>query len=95
MRFVAIRELRSRSAAVWKTLAEERDLVITSNGKPIALLSATSDDTLEESLSAMRRARAQAAVTAMQQASQKTGTDRMSPQEIAAEITAARRERTR
>ena len=95
MRFVAIRELRSRSAAVWKTLAEERDLVITSNGKPIALLSATSDDTLEESLSAMRRARAQAAVTSMQQASQKAGTDRMSPQEIKAEITGARRERTR
>ena len=95
MRFVAIRELRSRSAAVWKTLAEERDLVITSNGKPIALLSATSDDTLEESLSAMRRARAQAAVTAMQQASQKAGTDRMSPQEIEAEITGARGERTR
>lgn len=95
MRFVAIRELRNRSAAVWKTLAEERDLVITSNGKPIALLSATSDDVLEESLSAVRRARAQAAVTAMQQASQKAGTDRMSPREIDAEITAARRDRAR
>lgn len=95
MRFVAIRELRNRSAAVWKTLVEERDLVITSNGKPIALLSATSDDVLEESLSTVRRARAQAAVTAMQQASQKAGTDRMSPREIDAEITAARRDRAR
>ena len=41
MRFVSVRELRGQSAAVWKALAEEKDLVVTSNGKPIALLSAT------------------------------------------------------
>lgn len=41
MRLVSVRELRGRSAAIWKELAEEKDLVITSNGKPIALLSAT------------------------------------------------------
>ena len=48
MRFVSVRELRGQSAAVWKALAEEKDLVVTSNGRPIALLSATSDETLEE-----------------------------------------------
>ena len=95
MRFVSVRELRSRSAAVWKALSNERDLVVTSNGKPIALLSATSEATLEESLAALRRARAQAAVSAMQQASLKTGADRMSPEEIDAEIEAARSERSR
>ena len=56
MRFVTVRELRGQSAAVWKALAEERDLVVTSNGKPIALLSATSGEFLEESLGALRRA---------------------------------------
>ena len=95
MRFVSVRELRGRSAAVWKALAEEKDLVVTSNGKPIALLSATSDETLEESLGAVRRARAQAAASAMQQASLKTGTDRMSLDEINAEIAATRAERAR
>ncbi|MCY3793019.1 MAG: type II toxin-antitoxin system Phd/YefM family antitoxin [Gammaproteobacteria bacterium] len=68
-------------------------MVVTSNGKPIALLSATSDETLEESLGAIRRARAQSAVAAMQQASFKAGTDRLSMKEIDAEIRAARRER--
>lgn len=58
MRFVSVRELRGRSAAIWKELAKEKDLVITSNGKPIALLSATSEENLEESLVAVRRARA-------------------------------------
>lgn len=95
MRFVGIRELRGRSAAVWKALAEEKDLVVTSNGKPIALLSATSEDILEQSLSAVRRARSQAAAAAMQQASLKAGADRLSPEEVNAEINAARRERTR
>lgn len=93
MQFVSVRELRNRSAAIWKTLAEEQDLVVTSNGKPIALLSATSDELLEESLSAVRRARAQNAVAAMQQASLRAGTDRMSMDEVDAEIQAARRER--
>lgn len=95
MRFVGIRELRGRSAAVWKALAEEKDLVVTSNGKPIALLSATSEDILEQSLNAMRRARSQAAAAAMQQASLKAGADRLSLEDVNAEINAARRERTR
>lgn len=67
MDFVSVRELRSRSAAVWRSLAREKDLVVTSNGKPIAVLSATTASTLEMSLAALRQARAQLAVTAMQQ----------------------------
>lgn len=95
MRFVSVRQLRGQSAAVWKTLAKEKDLIVTSNGKPIALLSAASDENLEESLSALRRARAQAATTAMQQASVRAGTDRLSLQDINAEIDATRRQRNR
>ncbi|MBM3277489.1 MAG: type II toxin-antitoxin system Phd/YefM family antitoxin [Candidatus Handelsmanbacteria bacterium] len=95
MRFVSVRELRGKSAAIWKTLAAEKDLVVTSNGKPIAVLSATSEDTLEESLVAVRRARALAAVTAMQQTSVKAGTDRLSKKEIEAEIAAVRKGRAR
>ena len=95
MRFVSVRELRGRSSAVWKALADEKELVITSNGKPIALLSATSEKQLEESLDAVRRARAQAAVAAIQDASLKAGTQRLSPEDINAEIDAVRRARTR
>ena len=95
MRFVSVRELRGQSAAVWKTLAKEKDLIVTSNGKPIALLSATSDENLEESLSSLRRARAQAAATAMQQASVRIGADRLSLRDINAEIDATRRQRSR
>ena len=93
MDFVSVRELRSRSAEVWRSLARERDLVVTSNGKPIAVLSATSGSTLEESLAALRQARAQIAVAAMQRRASETGADRMTLDEVNAEIGAARRVR--
>lgn len=95
MRFVSVRELRNQLASVWKVLSEEKDLVITSNGKPIALLSAMVEEDLEESLGAVRRARAQAAATALQQSSLQAGTDHLSLEDINAEIDAARRERAR
>ena len=95
MRLISVRELRGRSAAVWRTLAVEKDLVVTSHGKPIAVLSATSEEHLEESLRAVGRARAQAAVAAIRQASRDRGTDRLSLDEINAEVDAVRRSRRR
>lgn len=95
MVFVSVRELRNRSAAVWRKLAEEHDLVVTSNGKPIALLSATSENALEEALTTARRARALAAVARLQQTSAQAGTDRLTLREVNAEIRKARRGRPR
>ncbi len=93
MRFVSVSELCGQSADVWKTLAKEKDLVVTSNGKPIALLWAVSDENLKESLCSLRRFRGQAAATAMQQASVRAGTDRRPLKDINAEINATRRQR--
>ena len=95
MRFISVRELRERSAAVWRELAEAREIVVTSNGKPIAILSAVSEANLEQSLAAIRRARAMAAVEAMRSASLRSGTDRMTPREIEQEIAAVRASRKR
>ena len=91
MRFVSVRELRGKSAAIWKELAQEQEMVITSNGKPIALLAATSEELLEELLAALRSTRALAAVNTMQQASIKAGTDRLSATGIDDEIKAVRK----
>ncbi len=95
MRFVSVRDLRGKSAEIWKELSKVREMIITSNGKPIAILSAVSEENLEESLAAFRRARAVAAVESMQTASVEAGTDRMSLEEINAEIAAVRRKRAR
>ncbi len=95
MRFISVRDLRSKSAQVWGQLKDEKELVITSNGKPIAILSAVQEDRLEETLAAIRRARAMAAVDAMQQRALKMGLADMTLEEINAEIAAVRKSRRR
>ncbi len=93
MRFISVRDLRGKSAQVWGQLKDEKELVITSNGKPIAILSAVLEGQLEETLAAIRRARAIAAVDAMQQRALKMGLDTMTLEEINAIIEEVRRER--
>ena len=93
MRFISVRDLRSRSADVWRQLTEEPDMVVTSNGKPVAILSAVSSAGVEESLSALRRARAIAAVEAMQSQSASAGKHRLGQAVIQDEIAAVRKGR--
>ncbi len=95
MKFISVRDLRGKSAQVWRDLEEERELVITSNGKPIAILSATDEQRFEQSLQAVRQARAAQAVKQMQQQSIRTGRDKLSDKDIQDEITTARKERRR
>jgi len=93
MKFVSIRDLRGKSAEVWKRLSGEREMIITSNGRPIAILAAVNESNLEESLSAFRQARAVQAVASLQRRSVEQGTDNISMDEIDAEIRAVRRKR--
>ena len=91
MKFVTVRDLRLKAAQVWKQLQKEKKLVITSNGKPIALLSGVNEDNLESSISALRRSRAVLAVNSIQNQSVKKGKDKISEREIDEEIQAVRR----
>lgn len=93
MKFLSVRDLRSKSADVWKGLTEEREMVVTSNGRPIAILSAVTEKTLEETLSAIRRFRAVAAVSEIQRQSVQKGKEAITPAEIEAEIASVRRAR--
>lgn len=86
MRFLSVRDLRSKSVEVWERLEAERELVVTSSGRPVAILSKVTEDTLEEALAAIRRARAVAAVDVLQRRSVEQGTDAMTAEEIEAEI---------
>jgi len=90
MKFVSVRELRLKPGEIWKRLQTERDLIITSNGKPIALLTGLSEETLEKTLTALRRTRALLAMEEMQRISVELGLDKLSDEEIEAEVKAAR-----
>ncbi len=93
MKFVSSREIRVNPRPVFEALAEENEVVITSRGKPVALLVGVSGDDLEETVRLVRRAKAQAAVSQMRKAAASEGLDSMSREEIEEEISAARSER--
>lgn len=95
MKFISVRDLRGKSAEVWKDLPSKREVVVTSNGRPIAILSAVNESNLEESLSAIRQARAAQAVMSLQRRSVERGTDGITMEEIDAEINAVRGKRKR
>ena len=95
MKFISVRDLRGKSAEVWKNLPAERELIVTSNGRPIAILSAVNESNLEESLSAFRQARAVEAVMSLQRQSTVQGTDIITMEEIDAEIKTVREKRQR
>tara|TARA_B100000614_G_scaffold229146_1_gene221361 strand:+ start:179 stop:460 length:282 start_codon:yes stop_codon:yes gene_type:complete len=90
MKFVTVRDFRTSPAAIWKQLPEEGELVITNNGKPIALLTPVSDQNLEESLKSIRAARAASAVRTMQQLSARNGNAALTAEDIASEIESTR-----
>jgi hypothetical protein len=68
MKFVSRRELRISAGAVWTKLEQEKDLVITSSGRPIGVLTLANEDNLEDVLGSLRARRAQRAVLTLRRA---------------------------
>lgn len=95
MKFVSVRDLRGKSADIWRDLPDEREMVITSNGRPVAILATVNESNLEESLAAFRRARAIDAVASLQRKSVTKRTDDLTSAQIDAEIAAVRKKRAR
>jgi antitoxin (DNA-binding transcriptional repressor) of toxin-antitoxin stability system len=92
MRFISVRQLNARPKEVWGEL-KNGEMVITSNGKPVALLSPVTEKTMEKILKMIRRSRALMALEEMQKKSVAAGLDRMSDAEIESEIRAVRKGR--
>lgn len=92
MKFLSTRELRNRPGYV-RDLSQHDDLVLTANGKPIAILVSVPDDDFEETARAIRQARAQRALARMRRESATRGVERLSSSTIDAEIRAVRSKR--
>lgn len=93
MKFVTIRDFRSRSAMIQKELPLEKELVLTSNGKPVAIISSVTENDMEEALMAIRRARTALAMNLIQRESAKKARGSMPLAEVNAEIKEARKRR--
>lgn len=93
MKFLSVRDLKTKSSKVWKELPDQKEMIVTSNGRPIALLSSINENNLEQVLSAFRHARATNAVAMIQYESVQKGTDKISMDKINTEIKAVRSKR--
>ena len=94
MKFLSTRDLRNRPGYV-RELAREDDLVLTANGKPVAILVGVEEQDFEETARATRRAKAQLAVSRMRRLAARRGVARLPLSAVNAEIRAVRSRRKR
>jgi len=92
MRFVSVRDLNTKPKEVWDK-AKESEVIVTSNGKPIALITAVTEATLERQLQALRRSRALMALEDMQKIAAGRGLAVWSDERVDSEVRSVRRAR--
>jgi prevent-host-death family protein len=90
---ITVRDLRNRSGEVWRRLAQQQELIVTSNGRPVALLTSIDEGNVGKTLAMLRRARAQVAVSRMRETAAAVGADQMTLDEINEKVRAVRQER--
>lgn len=93
MRFTSVRDLRNRLSSVLRGSVKAEEIVLTSNGKPVAHVVPVDGDTLEEELRVYRQVRAQLAIERMQKAAKAAGLDSLGIEKIDGIVKDARRKR--
>jgi antitoxin (DNA-binding transcriptional repressor) of toxin-antitoxin stability system len=91
MTFITARDLRLKASEIWEKLKEEGEIVVTVNGRPCAIITGTTPEGLEESLTLLKRLRAQIAVARMRESAAKKG--RVSSKVVEREIKTVRKGR--
>lgn len=86
MKFVPVREFRLHPGSVWRKLKEERELILTSRGKPVGLLAPVDEGSFDRTLRVWRQARGMLALGLLQEEAKRKGLDRLKPSEIQEEI---------
>ena len=95
MSMISVSELKKKPASQWLKSAAKGDLIITSQGQPVAVLLRIATASVESTRSLVRSVRALQAQAALQQAAAANGTADLSVSDIDAEIASARRARRR
>ncbi len=90
MDFATVRDFRTSTKNVWSRLSEKGEMVITNNGKPIALMLNLADGEFNDIVRAVRQAKAMLSINRMRTIAAENGY--MSDEDINAEIYAARQE---
>ena len=90
MSAITIDELKSRPASQWFDPGEKSELIVTLEGKPVAVMLPVNGGTAESTLAAIRSLRAIQAQSGLLDEAAKNGASDLSTAEIDAEIAASR-----
>lgn len=90
MNFYSVRDLRTESKNVWDSLSAGGEVVITNNGKPSALMINIPEGNFDETVQAVRQAKAMIAFNSMRRKATMSGF--MTDEEINEEINEVRNE---
>jgi antitoxin (DNA-binding transcriptional repressor) of toxin-antitoxin stability system len=93
MQFMSIREFRAGTATARKRLDRNEEVILTANGQPFACVVAIDPASFDQDLAALRQARARVALRKCWDSAAAAGSNRLTMDEIDAEIRATRRER--
>jgi len=91
MEFIAARDFRVRPGQVWKRLKKTGNLLVTSNGKPIAIMRSIEGHDIAEELKIEACARGLNVVSRMRAQARHKGLNSLSMEDIDKEIAAARK----
>ena len=93
MSFVSFRELRTSTGKINDMLTDSGKIVITSNGKPKAIMLQVNETDFEETLAVINQIKLARAINNIRTSAKNSGASEMSLDEINAEIQASRREK--
>jgi len=90
MTYIPVKDLK-QGKRLWERLGTEKEMVVTRDGRPCAVLIGVEPDTVEDSLAAIRRALFSAAVT---RARRRAAAEPPAPDAVERAIAQSRRKRT-
>lgn len=93
MEFIPVRDFRLKPGKIWQKLKKSKNMLITSNGKPIAMLKDMTDRDIEEEIKADAISRGILALSKIRDHSRKKKLNTLSEKEIDLEIKKARKTR--
>ncbi|MEE4359740.1 MAG: type II toxin-antitoxin system Phd/YefM family antitoxin [Desulfococcaceae bacterium] len=91
MKFMSTSDLGISPENIWQTTKQKQDIIITADGRPIAILTGVNENTFEDELDAIKRARALRALDMLHEESVRKGTNIISDEDIEAEIDTVRK----
>ena len=93
MSFVSFRELRTSTSKINDMLTDNGKIVVTSNGKPKAVMIQVNENDFEETLAVLNQIKLTKSISNMRASAEHSGVAEMTLDEINAEIALSRKDR--